>query len=164
MKHWRKRDQQANTAKREKQKKKKWCFQGSSVQSLDWLDHRGDMRDNWAEILFQSFLQATTTNCDVLPRHVCAFVSFEGFVWNKPVFRFVVMCFVLSSRVSLFFWLAKILLKSRLGTKGGPKHGGQWRHLATTPTKGWVGLYSQIYDNMATVLNRKNNKTMEVCF
>ena len=29
----------------------------SAVQSLDLLDRRGDMRDDSAEILFQSFLQ-----------------------------------------------------------------------------------------------------------
>ena len=34
-----------------------WNFQFSSVQSLDRFGRRGDMRDDSAEILFQSFLQ-----------------------------------------------------------------------------------------------------------
>ena len=40
---------------------------------------------------------------DEVRSHVCAIMSFEGFVQNKPVFRSILMCFVLSGKVLLFF-------------------------------------------------------------
>ena len=55
------------------------------------------------------------TVCDMLPRHVCAMI-FEGFVQNQLVFSSIIIHFVLSCNVLLFFWLTAVLLKSRLGS------------------------------------------------
>ena len=44
--------------------------QFSSVQSLDWLGHWGDMRDDSAEILFQSFLQEALVSSSSMGRYV----------------------------------------------------------------------------------------------
>ena len=43
----------------------------SSIQSGDWLSHLGDMRDDSAEILFQSFLQGVLVNSSGMGRDVC---------------------------------------------------------------------------------------------
>ena len=42
----------------------------SAVQSLDLLDRRGDMRDDSAEILFQSFLQEALVGSSGMGRDV----------------------------------------------------------------------------------------------
>ena len=42
----------------------------SSVQSLDRLDRRGDIRDDSAEILFQSFLQEVIVSSSSMGRDV----------------------------------------------------------------------------------------------
>ena len=68
----------------------------------------------------RNVFKETITNYDVPSGHVRAITSFPGFAQNKPVFRFVVTCFVLSSKILLFYWWAEILLKSilcRLGFK-----------------------------------------------
>ena len=63
---------------REKKKKKQRKKEGgglmgvqfSSVQSLDRLGRRGDMRDDSAEILFQAFLQKTLVSSSGMGRDV----------------------------------------------------------------------------------------------
>ena len=52
------------------QKKGKKEEQTSSVQSLDRLDRRGNMRDGSVEILFQSFLQEALVNSSGMGRDV----------------------------------------------------------------------------------------------
>ena len=48
----------------------KLCTQFSSVQSLDQLGHHGDMRNDSAEILFQSFLQKALVSSSGMGRDV----------------------------------------------------------------------------------------------
>ena len=56
----------------------------------------------------------TTMTCH--HQHVCT-IMFESFVRNQQVFLTTVTHFVFSSKNVLFFWLAKILLRARLGSK-----------------------------------------------
>ena len=55
-------------------------FRFSSVQFLDRLDRRGDMRDDSAEILFQSFLQVALVSSSGMGRDVHSLtLCFHGF-------------------------------------------------------------------------------------
>ena len=45
-------------------------YQFSSVQSLDHLNHRGDIRDDSAEILLQTFLQEALMSSSGMGRDV----------------------------------------------------------------------------------------------
>ena len=62
------------------------------------------------------FFKDTATNYDVPSHYVCV-TSFEGFVLDQPVFRFVTWS-VLSSKVLLFFLIgSNFIKKTRLGSK-----------------------------------------------
>ena len=84
-----------------------WAREFSSLRSLDRLGRPGDMMDDSAEILFQSFLQKTIVSCSAIDTdvHSCALsftISFIG-----QMHRFVVtvvvaffFCFSVSSSAS----------------------------------------------------------------
>ena len=52
----------------------------SSIQPLDQLGHLGDMRDNSAEILFQSFLQEALVSSSGMGRDVYSLMSIQHFL------------------------------------------------------------------------------------
>ena len=82
---------------------------------------------------FVLIFKEITTTYDVSLRCVYSITSFQGFVRNQPAFRCVGLCFyhyfllllfVLRGRFLLVLWLAKLLLKSRMGAK-------TWRPMAS---------------------------------
>ena len=60
----------------------------SSVRSLDQLGLQGELRDDWAEIFFQSFLQEAIVSCSGLGRDVHSLMlSIQNllcWLWHHP--------------------------------------------------------------------------------